>query len=229
MELRENLSRSWEFMKGLTEDIGNLIILIIIGVIPIINIILVGYAAKITRLGEAIDKPPKIGEYVSNFIEGVKVLIIIIIYSIFPLIIFSVFLGLAIISEYGVHPLIYPGELITVLSKGLAALGILIASIIGFIIFIFGAMGIIHMIKTDSFGAAFNISEILDLIRSVGWSRYLGWLIIIYVLSIIVTSISSLHWIISAILNVFFIVFLARSAHYIYPMKEEVSQLQFNL
>ena len=226
MELRENLSRSWEFMKGLTEDIGNLIILIIIGVIPIINIILVGYAAKITRLGEAIDKPPKIGEYVSNFIEGVKVLIVTIIYSIFPLIIFSVLLGLAIMSEYGVRPFIYPGELITVLSKGLAALGILIASIIGFIIFIFGAMGIIHMIKTNSFGAAFNFSEILDLIRSVGWSRYLGWLIVIYILSIIVTSISSLHWIISAILNVFFIVFLARSAHYIYPVKkEEVSQL----
>jgi len=224
MELSENLSRSWEFTKRLTEDIGNLILLIVLSIIPIINIVVIGYGARITRLGDSIDKPPKISDYLDTFIDGVMVIIVIIIYSIIPMLIFALFLGLALISKYPIEALMRPGGLMALLPAGIKIIGMGIALIVGFIIFIFGAMGIIDMIKTKSFGAAFNFSNILKLIRSVGWGKYISWLIVMYILAIIAGSLSSLHWVLSIVIGVFFMVFLARSAHYIYPVEEAAEQ-----
>ena len=88
-------------------------------------------------------------------------------------------------------------------------------------------MGIIYMIKTEEFGKAFSINEILRLIGEVGWGRYIGWLVVIFVLAVIVTAIGNLtpvrgiNWIISNLIGVFFTVLVARSAHHIYPEKTE--------
>ncbi|HDO20939.1 MAG TPA: DUF4013 domain-containing protein [Candidatus Bathyarchaeota archaeon] len=197
MELSENLSKSWEFMTKLTENIGNLIILIILNIIPIVNFTLWGYAARIVREGRRLDKPPRIENYVDMFIDGLRVLLVILLYMAIPLII--------------------------------GFLGIIIAVILGFILLIIGAMGTIHMMKTNSLPKAFAISEILNLIGRTGWGRYIGWLITTFIISIIILAIGSIHWVIAGIIGVFYIVFLAKSAHYIYPEEEnEAKNLTVN-
>ncbi|MCS7374272.1 MAG: DUF4013 domain-containing protein [archaeon GB-1867-097] len=184
-------------MTKLTENIGNLIILIILNIIPIVNFTLWGYAARIVREGRRLDKPPRIENYVDMFIDGLRVLLVILLYMAIPLII--------------------------------GFLGIIIAVILGFILLIIGAMGTIHMMKTNSLPKAFAISEILNLIGRTGWGRYIGWLITTFIISIIILAIGSIHWVIAGIIGVFYIVFLAKSAHYIYPEEEnEAKNLTVN-
>jgi len=226
MELSENLSKSWEFMTKLTENIGNLIILIILNIIPIVNFTLWGYAARIVREGRRLDKPPRIENYVDMFIDGLRVLLVILLYMAIPLIIG--FLSMRITLK-GFRSMISPGFFLSIIISGIGFLGIIIAVILGFILLIIGAMGTIHMMKTNSLPKAFAISEILNLIGRTGWGRYIGWLITTFIISIIILAIGSIHWVIAGIIGVFYIVFLAKSAHYIYPEEEnEAKNLTVN-
>ncbi len=52
--------------------------------------------------------------------------------------------------------------------RGTVLISLTIATVIGFILAIFGVMGFIHMIKTNDFGKIFAFSEILSLIEKVG-------------------------------------------------------------
>ena len=224
MDLTENLNESWTYMTKLMEDIGNLIILFILNVIPIVNFTVWGYGAKITREGEKLDKPPKMDNYVEAFIDGLKIIVVAILYLIIPTIILF---GSIALTAGGIRTLFSPTFLISILLSGIGVAGIIFSLIIGFLFLIVGAMGIIYMIKTEEFGKAFSINEILRLIGEVGWGRYIGWLVVIFVLAVIVTAIGNLtpvrgiNWIISNLIGVFFTVLVARSAHHIYPEKTE--------
>ncbi len=211
MDLSEILNRSWSFMTRLTRNIGNLIILFALNVIPIVNFTVIGYCAEITRLGESIDSPPKIGNYFRLFIQGLKIVIAALIYALIPIIL------LIILCPAAIHALLPVPHPIALIS-GVILLGVIPALIVAFIIFIIGAMGIIHMIKTGEFIKAFAFGEIIDRIKSIGLGMYLAWLIVMFGLSIIISSLSRVHWIVSSIIEVFYLVFLARSAHYIYGL-----------
>ena len=47
MDLPDNLSNSYEYAKKLFSDFGRLVILIILDLIPLVNWIVVGYAARV--------------------------------------------------------------------------------------------------------------------------------------------------------------------------------------
>ena len=222
-DLSENFSKSWEFLIKLFRDAGNLIILIILNIIPIINLIVIGYGARIIKEGDILEEPPKIDKYGEAFIDGLKVAISVFIYSLIPAIIAGVSIGLEMLVRPNMW--MYGTFISLIFLRGTVLLGLAIATIIGFIIAIFGAMGIIHMIKTNDFGKIFAYSEILSLIEKVGWTNYIIWLIIIFVINLIIVSLASSNYIISAIIGVFYIVFVSRSAHYIYP-EEEISGLE---
>jgi len=65
-------------------------------------------------------------------------------------------------------------------------LGGSIISILAFILFwIFSIIGIIRFCRTESMGSAFEISEILQRIRNIGWVRYLGSLVIFIIIMVI--------------------------------------------
>ena len=49
LNLSENLGNSFEFAKKMFSDIGRLIILIVLDIIPIVNWIVIGYAARVLR------------------------------------------------------------------------------------------------------------------------------------------------------------------------------------
>lgn len=199
----------------LLDDVGNLIILFILSIIPIVDLIVLGYGAWMLKEGNTIDKPPRIMNYGELFIEGLKIIIVGIIYAIIPALI-----GYVIALMYGApfilsHYLPGWGPWLSTSLFLLPAIGI--AGLIGIIFAIFAVMGIIYMIKSGEFSKAFAIREILKLIEEIGWGEYLVWLIILYVIGSILAWISSSLYIIGAILGVFYIVFAARSAHNIYP------------
>ena len=164
--LSENFSLSWNFLIKLFQDAGNLLILIILNIIPLVNLIIIGYGVRIIREGDVLEKPPKIDKYGESFIDGLKVAIAIFIYALIPSIIAGVSIGLGVLINPNIW--IYGHFFPSIFLKATVALGLTIAAIIGFILAIFGAMGIIHMIKTDDFGKIFSFAEILSLIEKVG-------------------------------------------------------------
>lgn len=216
--LEENFSKSWKFMLGLFNNVGRLLILIILNIIPVANLIVIGYGAKIIKLGDAIEEPPEIESYGEAFIEGLKVLFAIIIYSIIPGIIagFSIGVGLLTNPSAWMQGAFFP----SIFFRATVALGLTVAFLVGFLFAVFGAMGILHMIKTGDFGKIFAFSEILELIDKVGWGKYLIWLLMMFVINSVITGIASGNWLVSSILWVFFTVFVSRSAHYLYPKEE---------
>jgi len=219
VDLSEILGEAWNFTVKLTHDIGNLIILFVLNLIPIVNLTFVGYCARIIRLGGSVDRPPRIDRYLEAFIDGLKIFLAVILYALIPLLI-VVAAAAPVIMHLG-FPMwqAFWWYHARVFFIGAMLFGSILASLIGLFLFIFGAMGIVHMIKTGKFLKAFAVTEILSLISEVGWARYLGWLIIMYILSRVVVSLNSIHWIVFSIVSVFYAVFVARSAHYIYPSK----------
>lgn len=205
-EITDNLSQSFNYAMKLTKNVGNLIILIILNLIPIVNFITVGYAARILREGP--EEPPVLDRFGDAFIEGLKVTVAAIIY----------FIILALISPHAVPTMFTPWYILTHVWAGIA-----FVVVIAFLFSIIATMGIIHMIVTESFSKAFSLSEILKLIEKIGWGRYLLWLVVMFVIGLIISSLGNIPWIgwvISGAAGVFYMVFFARSAYLIYPYQE---------
>ena len=219
-EITDNLSQSFNYAIKLTRNVGNLIILVILNLIPIVNFIIIGYAARILREGP--EEPPVLDRFGDAFIEGLKVIVVAIIYFIIPALIAGIVVGLAVIgfltSPHAVPTMFTPWYILTHVWAGIA-----FVTVIAFLFSIIATMGIIHMIVTKSFSKAFSFSEILKLIEKVGWGRYLLWLVVMFVIGLIISSLGNIPWIgwiISSAAGVFYLVFFARSAYLIYPYQE---------
>ena len=219
MTLSENLEESFHFTVKLLDDVGNLIILIILGLIPIVDFIVVGYGAHIVREGKNLDKPPKLDNYGELFVEGLKIVIVGVIYALVPAIIGSI-IGLMIAKP--IPP--YPSEILGWSPWVLISIYLLpvlaVTTLIGIVFAIFGVMGVLHMIKTNDFAKAFAFGEIMQLIERIGWGEYLIWLIVMYIIGSIVGWLSSSVFIVGIVLGVFYIVFASRSSSHIYPSED---------
>ena len=106
MNLTENLGNSFSYAKKLLSDGGRLIILIVLDVIPIVNWIVLGYAAHVLREAPAAEVPPKLENYGKLFADGAKVSIASLIYMIIPLTLiltgtFSLFAGVFGVESTG--------------------------------------------------------------------------------------------------------------------------------
>jgi hypothetical protein len=216
LDLGQNINQSIEYAKKLFSDIGRLVILIILDIIPIINLIVAGYMARVIRETPSVDSPPKLENYGNMWIDGLKIAITALIYMIVPVILIilggmSLFAGF-MIPRYG------PGfqEIpFLFLPIGLGVVFFGVGIIFAFLVAIILAMSIVHMIKTDNFGKAFAVGEILGIIGKIGWGSYIVWLIVIFIFAIIVGAIGAIPaigWLISLVISPIFGVFIARSA-----------------
>jgi hypothetical protein len=59
LDLGKNLEDAFDFTKKMSEDAGRWIILIILSIIPIVNFITVGYAAKVIKDTPNSSTPPR--------------------------------------------------------------------------------------------------------------------------------------------------------------------------
>ena len=96
----------------------------------------------------------------------------------------------------------------------------LIFGVIAFLLGIIAFMGIIHMVKTNSFGKAFAFAEIFRMIGKIGWLRYLAFFIIFFIASAIVGTITgalgAIGWVVGALLSVLIGLFFSRTIGLLY-------------
>jgi hypothetical protein len=221
LDLGNNLQNAFDYAKKMTEDAGRWIILIVLAIIPIINLIVIGYAARVVKETPSSKSPPKLERYVDLWVKGLMVVIALIIYMIVPLIVFGFAIASFVLAFVGGAGMTrgMPGPIWSMPMIGVGGGLILIGIIVTFIFAIIAVMGILHMIYTDKFGKAFAFREIIGKIKKIGWGSYLLWLIVIFIINIIFGAIGNIPWIgwvVTLILSPPFVVFISRSAGLLY-------------
>jgi RNA polymerase subunit RPABC4/transcription elongation factor Spt4 len=216
MNLSENLSNSFQFAKKLLGDGGRLIILIVLDIIPVVNWIVIGYAARVLKESPSIGIPPKLEKYGEMFVDGAKVAFASLIYMLVPAIMIaagasSLFAG--ILSMQGV---VTP----SVMLGGTGVILLLVGVFLGIFLLFLLAAGMAHMLKTGKFGKAFAFGEITAIIRRVGWGKYLVWIVVLLLISVVLGGAAGLipyvGWVISAIISPILSVFIFRSLGLLY-------------
>jgi hypothetical protein len=154
MNINGNLSDSLQYP---IKNWVKIIILGIILIIPIVNFIGLGYYLRIIKSTLAgLDELPDFERVGELFIDGIKIVIVCIIYAIVPLIFYALSFA-------------FPGSVFFI-----------IATIFVIIISIFAYMGIANMAYHDcEIGAALRYHEILDRIAAIGWGNYILWWIVL--------------------------------------------------
>lgn len=235
MDLGENLGNSLEYAKKMARDAGRWILLIVLGIIPIVSWIVIGYWAKAVRETPASDEPPRLEGYGSMWVQGLKIIIAGVIYMIIPMALIAI--GMAMVFPrrvlmQGKNIILIGGGMIGLTPwpflSGLALLMFIAAIIASFLIAIIAVMGIVHMIKQDKFTKAFAVGEILNIIGKIGWGSYILWLIVIFVISMIygfIGGIPYIGWLITLIVSPLFLVFTARSAALTYEAAGEMAPM----
>jgi predicted RNA-binding Zn-ribbon protein involved in translation (DUF1610 family) len=216
MNLGDNFNDSFNYAKKLLSDVGRLVILIVLGIIPIVGLIVLGYEARVLKESPGTGNPPKLEKYGELFVDGLKVLVAILIYLVVPLILiivggFGTFAGLMSLQSQAV------GAGFLVGGAGLIVL--IVGLILGLALLIVLDVGLAHMIKTGKFGKAFAFGEIFGVIRGIGWVKYLAWIVITLVIGIVlfvITRVPFIGWLISAIIQPIFGVFVFRSLGLLY-------------
>ena len=159
--------------------------------------LLFGYILDIMR-GK---KPaPDIENGYTLFVDGLKFLVLAVIYMI-PVIIVSIPFFLPLVNTFTSHS---PYTMSAALRS--AAGGMLVAIILAFILDLFAIVGVIRFARTGSMGEAFNFSAILAYIGRIGWGRYIRSLIVLLVVVLVMFGILSL---IPYIYNILIILVLA--------------------
>jgi hypothetical protein len=217
MNLGDNFSDSFEYTKNLFSDIGRLIIIIVLSIIPIVDWIVIGYQARVLKQSPGTGTPPKLENYGELFVDGAKVFFATLIYMLIPLILIIVgaagtFSGLMSMQGTAVAPGLLVG--------GTGLLILLVGIIMAVLLLIILGVGLGHMIKTGKFGKAFAFGEIVGIIRGIGWAKYLGWIVITIIISAILIGISGavpiVGSIIAAIVQPILGVFIFRSMGLLY-------------
>jgi len=209
LKLDVNLTDSLTYTKLLFNDLGQLLLLIILDVIPIVNLIVAGYLVNIVKQPKDSNQLPPLTNFVDLWIQGLKVAIAAIIFMIIPILLFIPAGSLFFLSGFG-----FP--IVTGVSTFLAIVLMLVGLVLAFFLSIILSMGLVNMIKHDDFGKAFAFGEIMEIIRKIGWSDYILWVVAVFICAVIVAAVGRIPgiigWLLSTAIAPMFGVFIARSA-----------------
>ncbi len=215
--LSDDLTKASEYTRSIFQRIGDLLILFVISIIPIVNFIALGFYSRIVRDQSASKNPPTLEGYTDLFVDGLKIFAVAIIWAIIVLII-SLIVGIPfLVAAFGSFTTLNftAGYLLVVLLPYLA-----LVFVIAFFVGIIAFMGIVHMFKRNSFGKAFAFTEIFNVIGKIGWGRYLAFLLLYFVANGIVSlftfGLYPLGWVISAFLSVLVSIFFIRTIGLMY-------------
>lgn len=215
------MTDSFNYTKLLFNDLGQLLLLIILDVIPIVNLIVVGYLVKVIKQPKDSNQLPPLTNYVDLWIQGLKIVIAAVIFMIIPILLLIPAGSLFFLSGLG-FPIITGVS--TILAIGLLLVGLVLAFFLSIIL----AMGLVNMIKHDDFSKAFAFSEIMETIQKIGWNDYILWLAAVFICAVIVASIGSIQgivaWLLATAIAPIFGVFIARSAALTYMEATESPQ-----
>lgn len=150
----------------------------------ILAIPLMGYIVRVLRG----DKPaPEVTGWGSLFIDGIKYLVISVIYALPALIILFVTMGSVLVVLLAA---IATQDTATLLS-GLEGFlfGSIIFLVVAIICALFGTIALLRFARTGSMGEAFNFAEIRDFIARIGWWSYIAALLVIMIVQIVIAVI----------------------------------------
>lgn len=210
----------YPLMTGTMPDFGAFIGVFIVAIIAavILSAFYVGYQMKILR-GET--PLPAVSGYGKMFSDGIRYIVIQIIYSIPVFIILGLTIGGAIMTAISAGP---DFEDVLPIIGGVV-IGIIIALIVGIIIGLFAVIGLIRFARTGRMGEGFNFGAILGTIRRIGWGHYILSLIvvgvIVVIVSIVLGVIPYIGWFLQIIVSPFIMVFSSRYLSLLYDSGEE--------
>jgi hypothetical protein len=203
MDIGTMLGDSFEYVEEAL--VGKWMRWLILLVGTIIFPIILGYTILIYR-GEP--RPPEPRDWLSVFIDGIKLFIVELIWAIPVIIVLLIFFG-------GAVALMMSGsDTATAAGIGTMLIGIPILLIVTIVVALFATMGAVRFARTDSFGEAFNVSAILAHIGRIGWGHYIIALIVVMfvvgVISFVLAIIPVIGWLISIIIGPAISIFAAR-------------------
>jgi hypothetical protein len=168
-----------------------LLILGVIMIIPIVNFIGLGYLFRIIKATFAgIDEIPEFDEVGELFIDGLKILIVGLIYAIPVVIIGLIFTFILSLGYQGTTTSYGTFALTTYDSLAIVA-GSLVYLILAIIVGLIEFMAIANMaLYEGELGAAFKFGEVMDRIAMIGWGKYLGWYIVMVLLGAVTYAIA---------------------------------------
>lgn len=158
----------------------------------LLTIPLMGYCLKVFR-GE---KPaPEVDGWGTLIVDGIKYLVISIIWAIPCMIIAFVVIG-AGVAAY----IMNPAALMDIIGGML--IGLVVFLIVAIITGLLATIGIIRFARTGKMGEAFNFSEILGTIGKIGWVNYIVAMIVIAIVELIfIGAIECLNFMVSPYLG----------------------------
>jgi len=211
MDYGKMLSDSFGYAKDAVW--GKWVRWILLVISTIIFPLIMGY---VVRIYSGAKPAPDVGNWVRTFIDGLKLFIIGIIYSI-PVFIVALIFGVpaAMVSD----PMVAIGTI---------GIGLLVMFIVGILVTLFSIIGIVRFARKNSMGQAFAFGAILQHIRKIGWGSYILALIILWVVALVFGFIAGLlamipfiGWLILLFLYPVWIIFVARYVALIYESAPE--------
>jgi ribosomal protein L40E len=246
MKLEESLSKGFNYTRRLFSRVKDLLILTIISLIPLVNILTLGYAGRVTRDSPASEGPPRLEKWWSMFIDGLKAVCATILWAI-PIAIVTVLLMLAfLIPTIGLLRITSPefwtqwgmnfanstagnwthiGQFMQRAFEPLRplALAIIPALLLIALVVLFSMVmaftGIVNMFKKGSFWKAFAVGEIFSVMGKIGYLRYFGLIVVTLLLGGVIAILSRipvLGWLIGGFLGMLLIVAIFRSIGLLY-------------
>lgn len=186
---------------------------VVLGVLSLFSILIIpffllfGYALRVMRKSiEGETEPPAFDELGAMIVDGLKYMVALIGYFLIPGILMGIGITSAIASIPSYDMLGGGASVVTLLTgSGLFLLGVLLMIVISVI----GNIGIANMAHTGKLGAAFRFGEILRIIRSIGWGRYIIWYIILTIVVILFAAAGLLVGIIPIVGLLVYVLFIS--------------------
>lgn len=209
MDFGNMLSDSFEYTKEAIAGKWMQWLLLVVATI-LLCLPLFGYTLKVYR-GE---KPaPEVTGWGTLFVDGIKYVIVSLVWFIPLLVILIVLIVAAFVPYSTVTTVSGSGSLSPsgdpALLLGALGVSLMVVLIVGFFTVVLSTIGIIRFARTGSIGEAFNIREILTMIRKIGWVTYISSLVVLFIAVIVVEIVLTLLGMIPVLGIIINIVFIA--------------------
>ena len=207
MDIGKALNDSLEYAKDAVWEKWVRWILLLVS--SIIFPLIMGYLLEMLRGKKPAPEPENWGKL---FIDGLKFLVIGLIYAIPTVIVGIIFVGAAVFSSFSAAMMGSPTGLLA--AGGFFVIGIVLMILVTFIVGLIEVAGIVRFARMGKMGEAFNFNAILAQIGKIGWGSYILSLIVLaivlVIIRVILMIIPVIGWFIAFIVTPLLLIFAFR-------------------
>lgn len=196
MEVSRIISDSAHYSLQFSTDIGKLLVLAVVAIIPLVNFLALGYLARVMRATPESGHLPPLDRWGELFLDGLVLVVISLCYLAAGIIVTT--------------------ALLYIFSFPLALLGWAVI----FLGFILLPMALVHSVKTGNPSKGFAVREIVAKVSKFGWLDYIIWVVAMFVLPsvlmFVLILVPIIGWFIALLVSPAIGVFMARAAALVY-------------